>query len=118
MFDPRTITHVNGEVMMFVKGLAENYKFERAGLHTLVYEYECDKHNEDEYLGTVCISVILNRRFDGYYLTFKKSYETDYDCTYDYYIHEEKMDLIPYDRNILKEAFKGKPMEEYERRLI
>ena len=113
MFDPRTITHVNGEVMMYVLDLVENYKFERDGLHTLIYEYEFNKHNEDEYLGTICITVILNRRFDGYYLTFKKSYETDYDCTYDYYIHEEKMDLIPYDRNILKEAFKGKPMEEY-----
>ena len=113
MFDPRTITHVNSEVMMFVKGLAENFKFERAGLHTLIYEYECVKHNEDEYLGTLCITVILNRRFDGYYLTYKRSSETDYDCTYTHYIYEEKLDLIPYERNILKEAFKGKPMEEY-----
>ena len=113
MFDPRTITHVDTKAKMYVMDLAENYKFERAGLHTLVYEYECDKHNEDEYLGTVCISVILNRRFDGYYLTFKKSYETDYDCTYDYYIYEEKLNLIPYERNILKEVFKGKHEELY-----
>ena len=112
-YDPRTITHVDTKAKMYVLDLAENQKFERDGLHTLVYEYECDKHNEDEYLGTICISVILNRRFDGYYLTFTKSYETDYDCTYDYYIYEEKLDLIPYERNILKEAFKGKPMEEY-----
>ena len=113
MYDPRTITHVNSEVMVFVRNLAENFKFERAGLHTLVYEYEREEHNEDEYLGTLCITVILNRRFDGYYLTFKKSHETDYDCTYDYYIYEEKLNVIPYEQNILKSAFKEKPMEEY-----
>ena len=118
MFDPRTITHVNSEVKLFVLGLAENYKFERAGLHTLVYEYERDNHRGDEYIDTVCVSIILTRRFDGYYLTYKRSHETDYDCTYTHYIYEEKLDLIPYERNILKEAFKGKPMEEYERRLI
>ena len=113
MYDPRTITHVNGEVKMFVMNLAEIHEFERSGLHTLVYEYERDNHRGDEYLGTVCISVILNRRFDGYYLTYKRSNETDYDCTYTHYIYEEKLDLIPYERNILKEAFKGKPKEEY-----
>ena len=113
MFDPRTITHVDSKAKMYVMDLAENYKFERDGLHTIIYEYERDDHNEDEYLGTICITVILNRRFDGYYLTFKKSYETDYDCTYTHYIYEEKLDLIPYERNILKEAFKGKPMEEF-----
>ena len=113
MYDPRTITHVDTKAKMYILDLAEKYKFERAGLHTLVYEYECDKHNEDEYLGTVCITVILNRRFDGYYITFKKLYETDYDCTYTHYIFEEKLDLLPCQRDIVKESFKGKPMEEY-----
>ena len=113
MFDPRTITRVDSKAKTYVLDLAENHKFERDGLHTLVYEYERDEHNEDEYLGTICISVILTRRFDGYYLTFKKSYETDYDCTYDYYIHEEKLDLLPCQRDIMESAFKGKPVEEF-----
>ena len=113
MYDPRTITHVDAKAKMYVMDLAENYKFERDGLHTLIYEYERDEHNEDEYLGTLCLTVILNRRFDGYYLTFKKSYETYCGCSYEYYIHEEKLDLIPYERDILKEAFKGNPMEEF-----
>ena len=111
--DPRTVTLIDHYVMSHVVRLAKERKFVHDGEHTLIYEEEYNHHNEDEYLGTTCLTVILTRRSDGYYLTYKKSYETDYDCSYDYYIHEEKLDLIPYERDILKEAFKGKPMEEF-----
>ena len=77
-----------------------------------------DNHRGDEYIDTVCVSIILTRRFDGFHLTYKRSHETDYDCTYTHYIYDEKLDLLPCERDILKEAFKGKPMEEYERSLI
>ena len=103
--DPRTVTLIDHYVMAHVVRLAKERKFVHDGAHTLISEEEYNHHNEDAYLGTTCLTVILTRRSDGYYLTYKKSYETDYDCSYDYYIYEEKMKMLPDVRGIFKSAF-------------
>lgn len=91
MYDPYTITHIDSEVFQTVFHLLKDRKFKRENLHTLTYEFENVHHNEDEYLGTRYIDVSITRQANGMFLTFRRSYETDFDCTYTHYIFEERI---------------------------
>lgn len=102
--DPRTITIIDHYAMAHVVRLAKERKFVHDGAHTLVYETEFNHHNEDEYLGTTYTTIIISRHDGGYFVTYKKSYETDYDCSYDYFINEEKVE-DPEFKKVLKTAF-------------
>ena len=102
--DPRTTIHMDGTVRSHIRRLAREKKFVHDGAHTLVYEEEYNHHNEDEYLGTTYTTIIISRHDGGYFVTYKKSYETDYDCSYDYFINEEKVE-DPEFKKVLKSAF-------------
>lgn len=57
----------------------------------LEYEHETMHHNGAEYLGSTILYVLIERKSTGTTLTFTRSYETDYEATYQYYINEEQV---------------------------
>lgn len=91
MFNPDCETKIDDFVFPIIMDLLKKRAFKKIGWHVLEYEHETMHHNGGEYLGSTILYVLIERKITGTTLTFTRSYETDYEATYQYYINEEQV---------------------------
>lgn len=91
MFNPDCETQIDDFVFPIIMDLLKKRAFKKIGWHVLEYEHETMHHNGGEYLGSTILYVLIERKITGTTLTFTRSYETDYEATYQYYINEEQV---------------------------
>lgn len=91
MFNPDCETQIDDFVFPIIMDLLKTRAFKKVGRNVLEYEHETMHHNGAEYLGSTILYALIERKSTGTTLTFTRSYETDYDATYQYYINEEQV---------------------------
>lgn len=91
MFNPDCETQIDDFVFPIIMDLLKTRAFKKVGRNVLEYEHETMHHNGTEYLGSTILYVLIERKITGTTLTFTRSYETDYEATYQYYINEEQV---------------------------
>lgn len=91
MFNPDCETKIDDFVFPIIMDLLKTRALKKVGRNVLEYEHETMHHNGAEYLGSTILYVLIERKITGTTLTFTRSYETDYEATYQYYINEEQV---------------------------